>query len=130
VPPLQVEITSERQCVKRRRRIEFRWADQADPVVLAVAAAPVTQLVIAQHRYCRPFDDVVSAGRFRVRSRCIDVIFGLGFGVVGTGLGVLLLDRSGVRPAVCVLHPVIASPTVPNAPASRVRRSMAPSVRG
>jgi hypothetical protein len=53
------------------------------------------------------------------------VIFGLGFGVVGTGPVVVLLDGSGVRPAVCVLHPVIASPTVPNAPARRVRRSTA-----
>jgi hypothetical protein len=60
-----------------------------------------------------------------------DVITGLGFAVVGTGLGVLLLAGSAFGPfSPCdVLHPVITTAAVPTAPARSVRRSTAPSWR-
>jgi hypothetical protein len=60
-----------------------------------------------------------------------EVITGLGFAVVGAGLGVLLLAGSafGLLSPDGVLHPVITTPAVPSAPARSVRRSTAPSSR-
>src|SRR4249920_2299268 len=60
-----------------------------------------------------------------------DVIIGLGFAAVGTGLGVLLLAGSAFEPLspVGVLQPVTTTPIVPSAPVRSVRRSTAPSSR-